>query len=65
MSGRPSSGAASPERERRSARWLATPFIFMILLVVLVLALALSLVRPWEGDGAFERTEPPAATARP
>lgn len=57
--------ASRPEREGRSNKWLATPFIFMAVLVAVVLAVALLLVQPWEADGALERTEPPAPTAAP
>jgi hypothetical protein len=65
MAERQMPATSGPERERRSARWLATPFIFMAVIVVLVIAVALLTVRPWEADGAFERTTPPAPTAAP
>lgn len=59
------STTTGPEHERKGARWLATPFIVMIVLVALVVAVAFAIAQPWDTDDQGGRSAPPAATASP
>lgn len=68
MAHRQAATSVQPEHERKGARWLATPFLVMIVLVVLVIALAFAIARPWDTDDEAGRSapqQPPAATAAP
>jgi fatty acid desaturase len=50
-----------PEHERRQARRIWVPFVFMAALVALVMAIVFAVTQPWEGSETTQRDVPPDA----